>query len=138
VAPFTSINFYLLASIYLALVIVFKLILHNKHYSTFTFIFTLLYLCLYIKLGFSCIIYVVFSYFFIKHLSLKINHRLVSSIILLLPMLLFKLKVEIPFLYFIGLSFVTLERYKLTSITIQKKNSNLWISLIFYFTFQPY
>ena len=135
-APFTSINFYVLASLYFALVLLFKFILRNRHYSTFTFVFTLLYLALYIKLGYSAIIYGVFSYLFIKYVSLKINHRLISSIILLLPMLLFKLKVEIPFLYFIGLSFVTFRALQ-TNIDYNSKEDFKFIDFFNFLFYIP-
>lgn len=118
------------------LVLLFKLVLRNRHYAGFTFVLTFLYLALYINLGYSAIIYAGFSYLFIKYLSQKINHRLVSSIILLLPMLLFKLKVEIPFLYFIGLSFVTFRAIQ-TNIDYNSKESFRFIDFFNFLFFIP-
>ena len=135
-APFTSINFYLLALIYLVLVMLFKFILKHKHYATFTFLFTFLYLSLYIKFGFSAIAYSIFSYFFIKYWSIRINHKLVSSIILLIPMLLFKLKVDVPILYFIGLSFVTFRSIQ-TNIDYNKKEEFKFIDFFNFLFFIP-
>lgn len=135
-APFTSINFYLLALIYLVLVMLFKYILKFKHYAIFTFVVTFLYLSLYIKFGYSAISYGIFSYFFIKYLSTKINHKLVSSIILVIPMLLFKLKVDLPILYFIGLSFVTFRAIQ-TSIDYNKKEEFKFIDFFNFLFFIP-
>lgn len=106
-APFTSIYFYLFAFIYVAVILLGKFILKNKFYSYITFGFTALYLLIFIPLGISAISYGIFSFLFIKFVSPKINHRLWSSLLLIIPMLLFKLKVDCSILYFIGLSFVT-------------------------------
>jgi membrane protein involved in D-alanine export len=87
-------------------------------------------------MGYSAIAYSFFSYFFIKYLSLKINHKLASSIILLIPMLFFKLKLDIPILYFIGLSFVTFRAIQ-TNIDFNKKEDFKFIDFFNFLFFIP-
>jgi D-alanyl-lipoteichoic acid acyltransferase DltB (MBOAT superfamily) len=108
----------------------------NKYYSIITFSLTFLYLLLYIKLGISAIVFSMVSYLFIKYVSSKINHRLISSLILLLPMLLFKIKVDLSILYFIGLSFVTFRSIQ-TNIDYNSKNEFKFIDYFNFLFFIP-
>lgn len=134
--PFSNINFYVFAFIYFAIILLCKFIFKGKHYSFITFSITFLYLVLYIKLGISAIVFSVVSYLFIKYISPKINHRLISSLILLLPMILFKIKVDVSILYFIGLSFVTFRAIQ-TNIDYNSKNEFKFIDYFNFLFFIP-
>lgn len=134
--PFSNINFYVFAFIYFAIILLCKFIFKSKHYSIITFSLTFLYLLLYIKLGISAIVFSMVSYLFIRYVSPKINHRLISSLILLLPMLLFKIKVDLSILYFIGLSFVTFRAIQ-TNIDYNSKNEFKFIDYFNFLFFIP-
>lgn len=134
--PFSNINFYVFAFIYFAIILLCKFMFKNKYYSIITFSLTFLYLLLYIKLGISAIVFSILSFLFIKYVSSKINHRLISSLILLLPMLLFKIKVDLSILYFIGLSFVTFRAIQ-TNIDYNLKNEFKFIDYFNFLFFIP-
>lgn len=134
--PFSNINFYVFAFIYFAIILLCKFVFKGKHYSIITFSITFLYLLLYIKLGISAIVFSMISYLFIKYISPKINHRLISSLVLLLPMLLFKIKVDLCILYFIGLSFVTFRAIQ-TNIDHNSKNEFKFVDYFNFLFFIP-
>ncbi len=135
-SPFTSINFYVLATVYVVFIWLCKWVFKNKYYSIITFLFTLSYLLIYIPLGVTAVGYSIFSFVFIKYVSPKINHRLWSSLLLLIPMLLFKLKVETSFLYFIGLSFVTFRAIQ-TTIDYNNKDEFKFIDYFIFLFYIP-
>ena len=105
--PFTDIDFFVFAGLYILLIWLLGAITNKKHYATITFVFTLFYLVFYFKYTVVTLSFALCSYLFIRFLSGKINHRLVSALIIAIPMILVKVHLNPSFLYFAGLSFVT-------------------------------
>lgn len=105
--PFTDIDFFLFALIYVGLIWLFKILVKDEMYPIVTFFITLLYFIFYFRYSLALGGYVVGSYLFTVFVAKHINHKLWSSILLFLPMILFKAHVELPFIFFAGLSFVS-------------------------------
>ncbi len=105
--PFTDIDFFLFALLYVLIVWLFGIISDKKHYPAITFALTLIYLVFYFRYTTVAISYVIFTFLFIRFLSQKINHRLICAVIIAIPMVLLKIHLNPSFLYFAGLSFVT-------------------------------
>ena len=129
--PFTDIDFFLFAGIYILIIWLFRLIFNKKYYSEITFTLTLIYLIFYFRYTLVTISFEIFTYLFIRFLVLKINHRLVSALIIAIPMILVKIHLNPSFLYFAGLSFIT---FRAIQVSIDySKNDKL--NFINYFNF---
>ena len=129
--PFTNIDFFLFALLYVSLIWLLRFILHKKHYPLVTFSLTLIYIIFYFKYTVAAMAFVALTFLFIRYLSQKINHRLVSAVIIAIPMVLLKIHLNPSFLYFAGLSFVTFRAIQV-SIDYDKKEP---LNLIHYFNF---
>lgn len=129
--PFTDIDFFVFAGIYVLIVWLGFLLKAKKYYPELTFVLTLIYLVFYFKYTLIVLLFFLFSYLFIVFVSGKIKHRLVNAIIIAVPMILVKLHLNPPFLYFAGLSFVTFRAIQ-TSI---EYNPNDKLPFIHYFNF---
>ena len=105
--PFTDIDFFLFAAIYVAMIWLFGFISGKKFYSEITFALTLIYLIFYFKYTLVVLLYGLFTFLFIKYVILKINNKLISSICIALPMIFVKVHFNPSWFYFAGLSFVT-------------------------------
>ncbi len=105
--PFSDIDFFLFALLYVGAFWALKFIFKDKYYHSITFFITAFYLIFYFKYSIAAFGFFIFSYLFIRFLSVKINHGLINSIVLALPMLLLKLHLNVPFIYFAGSSFAT-------------------------------
>lgn len=105
--PFTDIDFFIFAALYVLLIWLCGVFTRKKYYPQITFILTLFYLVFYFSYTGAVLSFGVLSYLFIRFLSPGIDHRLVSAMILAVPMILLKIHLNPPFLYFAGLSFVT-------------------------------
>lgn len=104
--PFTDIDFFVFALAYVMVIWICKITIKSGLYREITFVLTLIYFALYFRYGMELGIYVLFSYLYTNFVAKFLNHKLWSSVILLIPMILFKIHVSIPFMYFAGLSFV--------------------------------
>lgn len=105
--PFTDIDFFLFAVLYVFIIWLFVLLLKFKNYKIIIFTLSLIYLIFYYKYTIAALSFGITTFLFTQFLSLKINHRLISSIIIALPMILIKVHYNPDFIYFAGLSFVT-------------------------------
>ncbi|MES2132751.1 MAG: MBOAT family O-acyltransferase [Bacteroidota bacterium] len=105
--PFTDIDFFLFALLYVVTVWLFGLITHKKHYPAITFALTLIYFIFYFRYTMAALGFALVTFLYIRFLSQKVNHRLVSAIIIAIPMVLLKVHLNPSFLYFAGLSFIT-------------------------------
>ena len=105
--PFTDIDFFLFALLYIVAVWLFGLITHKKHYPAITFVLTLIYFVFYFRYTMAALGFAAVTFLYIRFLSQKVNHRLVSAIIIAIPMVLLKVHLNPSFLYFAGLSFIT-------------------------------
>jgi membrane protein involved in D-alanine export len=129
--PFSDIDFFLFGAIYVLVIWLFGIISHKKHYSIITFIITLFYLIFYFKYTLVTLIFGVSTFLFIRFISQKINHRLVSALIIAIPMILVKVHFNPSLFYFAGLSFVT---FRAIQVCIDySKNEPL--NFIHYFNF---
>lgn len=129
--PFTDIDFFLFAAIYVALIWCLKLLGLNKHYSILTFIITLFYIVFYFKFTIATLLYFAVTFLYIQFLSSKVNHKLISALILALPMILVKVHFNPSLFYFAGLSFVTFRAIQ-TCIDYKKE---VPLNFIHYFNF---
>ncbi|MBL7931499.1 MAG: hypothetical protein JNL60_06340 [Bacteroidia bacterium] len=129
--PFTDIDFFLFAAGYVALFWLFKFFGANKFYPEITFAVTLFYLVFYFSYWIVAIPFCVFTFLFIRFIVPLINHRLVSATIIAIPMILLKLHLNPPLLYFAGLSFVTFRAMQV-SIDYSKEER---LNFIHYFNF---
>ena len=129
--PFTNIDFFLFAGLYILFVWVFGAITGKKHYALITVSLTLFYLVFYFKYTLVTINFALFSYFFIQFVSHKINHRLISALIIAIPMILVKLHLNPSFLYFAGLSFITFRSIQVCIDRLPQER----INFISYFNF---
>lgn len=129
--PFTDIDFFLFALFYVAWFWLFKLFAKDKAYPVLTCIISLFYFVFYFRYSVALLTFVLGSYVFTSFVAKYINHKLWSSIVLLLPMLVFKLHVELPFLYFAGLSFVSFRSVQV----LLDHDYKVKIDLVDYFNF---
>src|SRR5688572_17982170 len=129
--PFTDIDFFLFAGGYVLLIWFGKLVLRGKYYAELTFALTLFYLVFYFSYSAFALSFCLFTFLFIKFVSPVINHRLVSAIVIAIPMILLKLHLNPPFLYFAGLSFVT---FRAIQVSIDHTKEDR-ISVVHYFNF---
>jgi membrane protein involved in D-alanine export len=105
--PFTDIDFFLFAGLYVIALWVCRIFLSDKNYPGVIFFLTLFYLVFYFQYTAVALVFGLFSYLFTRFLSPLINHRLVSALIIAIPMILVKIHLNPSFFYFAGLSFVT-------------------------------
>jgi membrane protein involved in D-alanine export len=105
--PFTDIPFFLFAAIYVVMIWCCSVLFKGRFYREITCFVTAWYLLFYFKHTVFAFSFVFFSYAYIRFLHDRIGHRLVSAIVLAIPMVLLKLHVNPGFFYFAGLSFVT-------------------------------
>lgn len=129
--PFTNIDFFLFALLYVLVIYVFGLISGKRYYPCITALLTLIYLLFYFRYAEAALSYVIVTFLYIRFLSQKINHRLVSAVILAMPMVLLKVHLNPPFLYFAGLSFVTFRAIQV-SIDYGKDDR---LNILHYFNF---
>lgn len=129
--PFTNIDFFLFALLYVLVIRFFGLLSAKRFYPQITALLTVIYLVFYFRYSEAALGYVIFTFLYIRLLSQRINHRLVSAIILAIPMVLLKVHLNPPFLYFAGLSFVTFRAIQV-SIDYTKDDR---LDLIHYFNF---
>lgn len=129
--PFTNIDFFLFALLYVLVIRLFGLLSAKRFYPQITALLTVIYLVFYFRYSEAALGYVIFTFLYIRFLSQRINHRLVSAIILAIPMVLLKVHLNPPFLYFAGLSFVTFRAIQV-SIDYTKDDR---LDLIHYFNF---
>lgn len=129
--PFSDIDFFLFGAFYVLIIWLFGVISNKKHYSIITFALTLFYILFYYKYATVALLFVSFTYLFLQFLSQKINHRLISALIIALPMVFVKVHFEPSFWYFAGLSFVTFRAIQV-SIDHTKQDQ---INFIHYFNF---
>lgn len=105
--PFSDIDFFLFAAIYIAVIYITGVVSGKKYYTQITFVFTLFYLLFYFKYSSVALSFVAITFLFIRFVSLKTNHQLINVLLIALPMILFKLHFNPSLFYFAGLSFVT-------------------------------
>ena len=105
--PFTDIDFFIFAALYVAFIWLLKVTGFKKYYSVLTFIVTLIYIVFYFKFTAVVLSYFFISFLYIRFLSHIINHKLISSLVLALPMVFVKIHFNPSLFYFAGLSFVT-------------------------------
>src|SRR5688572_29530181 len=105
--PFTDIDFFLFAGAYVFLFWLCSLLPVGGKYPELTFCATLFYLIFYFSYTLVALSFCVLTFLFIRFVSFRINHRLVNAVVIAIPMILLKLHLNPPFLYFAGLSFVT-------------------------------
>jgi membrane protein involved in D-alanine export len=129
--PFTNIDFFIFALLYVLVIRVFGVLSGKRFYPQITALLTVIYLLFYFRYSAAALGYVAFTFLYIRFLSQKINHRLVSAIILAIPMVLLKVHLHPPFLYFAGLSFVTFRAIQV-SIDYTKEDR---LNIIHYFNF---
>ena len=129
--PFTNIDFFLFALLYVLAIRLFGLVSGKRYYPEITALLTVVYLVFYFRYTAAALGYVAFTFLYIRFLSQRIDHRLISAIILALPMVLLKVHLNPPFLYFAGLSFVTFRAIQV-SIDYTKEER---LNLIHYFNF---
>lgn len=129
--PFTNIDFFLFALLYVLAIHGFGLLSGKRYYPAITAFLTVIYLLFFFRYSEAAIGYVLMTFLYIRFLSQKVNHRLVSAIILAIPMVLLKIHLNPPFLYFAGLSFVTFRAIQV-SIDYNKEDR---LNLIDYFNF---
>lgn len=123
--PFTDIDFFLFAGLYVLLIWLLRLAGLRRHYATFTFVLTVFYLVFYFKYTLVTLSYGLLTFLYTRYLSPKVNHRLVSAIILAVPMILLKLHLNPSFLYFAGLSFITFRAIQVCIDPIKDEVLNL-------------
>jgi membrane protein involved in D-alanine export len=129
--PFSDIDFFLFAAGYVGLIWLFKFFLDDKQYSIVTFIITAFYLFFYYKYSYEAIGYGILSFIYIQYLSKFINHKLINSIVLAIPMVLLKVHLNPGFIFFAGSSFVT---FRSIQVFLDKKPEDK-INFIGYFNF---
>jgi membrane protein involved in D-alanine export len=129
--PFSDIDFFVFGALYVLLIWLFGVIFRKKNYPVITFVLTLFYLVFYFKYSITILAYGLFSYIFIRFFSTRINHRLVSAIIIACPMLLVKVHLDPSFIYFAGLSFVT---FRSIQVCIDRTKEE-GLNFIHYFNF---
>jgi membrane protein involved in D-alanine export len=129
--PFTNIDFFIFALFYVVIIWLFGIISNKRFYPAITFVLTLTYLVFYFRYTATALGYVAFTFLFIRFLSQKINHRLVSALIIAVPMVLLKVHLNPSFLYFAGLSFVTFRAIQV-SIDYTKEDR---LNFMHYFNF---
>lgn len=129
--PFTDIDFFLFALLYVLAVWLFGLITHKKYYPAITFVLTLIYFIFYFRYSTAALGFAMFTFLYIGFLSQKVNHRLISAIIIAIPMVLLKVHLNPSFLYFAGLSFITFRAIQV-SIDYTKDDS---LNFMHYFNF---
>jgi len=129
--PFTNIDFFLFALLYVLVIRLFGLFSGKRYYPQITALLTVIYLVFYFRYTAAALGYVAFTFLYIRFLSQRVNHRLISAIILAIPMVLLKVHLNPPFLYFAGLSFVTFRSIQV-SIDYTKEER---LDLIHYFNF---
>ena len=105
--PFTDIDFFLFALFYIVAIWLFGILTNKKNYHIITGVLTLIYILFYFKYTWAALGFVAYTYLFIRYVSERINHRLVSAILIAIPMALIKIHLNPSFIYFAGLSFVT-------------------------------
>lgn len=129
--PFTNTDFFLFALIYVLVVYLFGLLGGKRYYPQITALLTLVYLVFYFPYTFAALGYVLGSFLYTQYVSPRVNHRLISAILLLVPMVLLKVHLNPSFLYFAGLSFVS---FRAVQVCIDH-NPEERLSLLDYFTF---
>ena len=129
--PFTDIDFFLFATFHVAIIWLFGLISQKKHYQIITSVLTLIYIVFYFRYTYAAIGFFVFTFLYIRFLSQIINHRLVSALIIAIPMILIKTHLNPSFIYFAGLSFITFRAIQVC-IDYDKKDP---LNPIYYFNF---
>jgi len=129
--PFTDIDFFIFASLYVALIWLLKFFGLKRHYALLTFVITLAYIIFYFKFTIIVLSYYLMSFIYIRYLSQVVNHKLISAILLALPMVLVKVHVNPSLFYFAGLSFVTFRAIQ-TCIDYRKEDC---LDGIHYFNF---
>lgn len=134
--PFTDIDFFLFAGIYILLVWLCSLLPGKKGYQELTFVVTLFYLIFYFNYSLVALSFGVFTFLFIRFVSHRINHRLVSAAVIAFPMILLKLHLNPPLLYFAGLSFVTFRAMQV-SIDYTKEEKLNFVSYFNFLFFIP-
>ncbi len=129
--PFSDIDFFLFALMYVGVFWALKFILKNKYYSWITFFITAFYLAFYYKYSFASFGFFAFSFLYVRFLAPLVNHGLISAIILAAPLALLKLHLNPSFIYFAGLSFVT---FRSIQVSLDYKAGET-INPIHYFNF---
>lgn len=104
--PFSDIDFFLFAMLYVVIISVFKGFKNGAFYKEATFVLTIIYLVFFYKYSLEILAFGVLSFIYISFLAKSINHKLISSIILAIPMILVKVHFNPSLFYFAGLSFV--------------------------------
>ncbi len=123
--PFSDIDFFIFAAFYIAVVNLFRILKTDAFYKQVTFVLTLVYLIFFYKYSLEIILFGLLSYLYIRFIASKINHRLVSSIILAIPMILVKTHLNASLFYFAGLSFVVFRSIQVCIDHTNDKNLNL-------------
>ncbi len=129
--PFTDIDFFIFAALYVAFIWLLKVTGFKKYYSVLTFIVTLIYIVFYFKFTAVVLSYFFISFLYIRFLSHIINHKLISSLVLALPMVFVKIQFNPSLFYFAGLSFVTFRAIQ-TCIDYKKETP---LNVVHYFNF---
>ena len=129
--PFTNIDFFLFALLYVLVIWLFGIFSNKRYYPFITCLLTVIYLVFYFRYTAAALGYVLVTFLYIRFLSQRVNHRLISAIILAIPMVLLKVHLHPPFLYFAGLSFVTFRAIQV-GIDYTKEDR---LNLVDYFNF---
>ncbi len=136
--PFSSIEFFVIIAILLLWMYLAKHYLaHIFDYSTALFITIIIFISFYYPKPIHIFLFFLYSYlsFRILIMTTFINHRLISSLILLFPMIMFKVfeNFSSPFyriseiIFFPGISYVS---FRLLSLYLDTKDDPLQISII--------
>jgi membrane protein involved in D-alanine export len=129
--PFTNIHFFLFALFYIVIIWLFGVLSNKRFYPEITFVLTIIYIIFYFHYTLPALSYVVFTYLFTRFLSPKTNHKLLSALIIAAPMVLLKVHLNPPLLYFAGLSFVT---FRAIQVNLDYKKEDR-LNFIHYFNF---
>ncbi len=129
--PFTNIDFFLFALLYVLAIYVFGILSGKRYYQYITAGLTVIYLLFFFRYTAAALGYVLVTFLYIRFLSQRINHRLISAFLIAIPMVLLKIHLNPPFLYFAGLSFVT---FRAIQVSIDY-NPQDRLPLIDYFNF---
>jgi membrane protein involved in D-alanine export len=133
--PFSSMNFYVLAALFLAVAFACKhftskLVAFHK----LLFVGTILFIAGYSGQAIKAVSFVTYSYlvYFLLHFVFRVRHKLVGAALLALPMIAVKASFFVDRLQFIGLSYVT---FRVIQIYIDSDNRQMPVNILDFVVF---
>jgi membrane protein involved in D-alanine export len=122
VLPFASIDFFLLAGIFLLVAYACKLILPATAFRNVLLGITVLYITVFFPKPLHAFAFVVYCYliYYLFEYVFRVPNKLYGSILLALPMILVKASVELNFIQFAGLSYIT---FRVIQVYLDNVNS---------------